>query len=77
MHLLDPICKSESSNVERPAYCKDKIYCGTQEFSFEEIRALRVMERRRQKKLQGNFACFAEKVSTVAPRVTNLILSMT
>ncbi|PVD37415.1 hypothetical protein C0Q70_00005 [Pomacea canaliculata] len=52
VHLLDPICKSESSNVERPAYCKDKIYCGTQEFSFEEIRALRVMERRRQKKLQ-------------------------
>ena len=33
---------------KRVMYCKDKVYQGTTEFSFEELRALRFKERQRQ-----------------------------
>ena len=35
-HMLDPIRKAGATD-EHPMYCKDKVYCGTQEFSFEEL----------------------------------------
>lgn len=30
-----------------PMYCKDKVYCGIEEFSFEELRALRWKAKKR------------------------------
>ena len=53
-HMLDPI-RNQVSRDERPMYCKEKIYCGTQEFSFEELRALRYMERKRIQQQEGEF----------------------
>nr|KAG5697854.1 hypothetical protein BaRGS_017111 [Batillaria attramentaria] len=34
-------------------YCKDKVYCGTEEFSFEEIRALKYTEKRRRRQMEA------------------------
>jgi hypothetical protein len=31
-----------------PMYCKDKVYCGIEEFSFEELRALKWKAKRRR-----------------------------
>lgn len=53
-HVLDPIRKTDTTGQERLCYCKDKVYCGIQEFSFEEIRALRVMEKRKKVQLEGS-----------------------
>ena len=53
-HMLDPIRNTPSTH-ERPMYCKEKVYCGTQEFSFEEIRGLRYMERKQKQRQEGKF----------------------
>ncbi|XP_045214958.2 mitotic checkpoint serine/threonine-protein kinase BUB1-like isoform X2 [Mercenaria mercenaria] len=37
---------STQDKSERPMYCKDKIYCGAEEYSFEELRAIRWMKRK-------------------------------
>ena len=51
-HMLELIRKTGAAD-ERPMYCKDKVYCGTQEFSFEELRGLRCMERKRKQRQEG------------------------
>ena len=33
----------------KPMYCKDKIYCGAEEYSFEELRAVRWLKKQEQK----------------------------
>ena len=52
-HMLDPIRNAPSTH-ERPMYCKEKVYCGTQEFSFEELRGLRYMEKKRKQRQEGS-----------------------
>ena len=51
-HMLETI-KNMADVVLRPMYCKDKIYTGTQEFSFEELRAIRHTERKKRKQQEG------------------------
>ena len=34
---------------QKPMYCKDKIYCGAEEYSFEELRALRWQKKRERR----------------------------
>ena len=46
----DPMYKIQhvgGSKTEVPMYCKDKVYSGVEEFSLEELRAIR-MEKRKQ-----------------------------
>lgn len=38
------------NRAERPMYCKEKIYCGAEEYSFEELRAVRWLKKQEQKK---------------------------
>jgi hypothetical protein len=52
-HMLDPIRNNPASTEERPMYCKEKVYCGTEEFSFEELRALKYTEKKRKKEQEG------------------------
>ena len=35
---------------QKPMYCKDKIYCGAEEYSFEELRAVRWFKQEEKKK---------------------------
>ena len=52
---------SNQNKNERPMYCKEKIYCGIDEFTFEELRAFKWKKDQEQKKqaddkkdLEGN-----------------------
>ncbi|XP_070183002.1 mitotic checkpoint serine/threonine-protein kinase BUB1 beta-like [Littorina saxatilis] len=46
-YMLDPI-RNTGAPDERPMYCKEKVYAGTQEFSFEELRGLRYKKKKQQ-----------------------------
>ena len=54
LHNLRHVTETEAG-VFVPMYCKDKVYCGIEEVSFEELRALRwkakkrALENRRRK----------------------------
>lgn len=37
---------------ERPMYCKDKIYCGADEYSFEELRAIRWIKKKEREEVE-------------------------
>ena len=46
LHNLRHVTETEAG-VFVPMYCKDKVYCGIEEFSFEELRALRWKAKKR------------------------------
>lgn len=51
------VAPSEQNSNEKPMYCKEKIYCGAEEYSFEEIRAVhwarKQEELRREAEVKG------------------------
>ncbi|KAL8619174.1 hypothetical protein ACOMHN_049956 [Nucella lapillus] len=61
-HLLDPIRKVASRD-ECPMYCKEKVYCGTQEFSFEELRSLKYFENKKRKQQEEEQKKLAEQLN--------------
>ncbi|XP_076448579.1 mitotic checkpoint serine/threonine-protein kinase BUB1-like [Babylonia areolata] len=61
-HLLDPIRKVASRD-ERPMYCKEKVYCGTQEFSLEELRSLKYIEKKKKKQQEEEQRKLAEQLN--------------
>ena len=38
-----------TGSFQKPMYCKDKIYAGCEEYSFEELRALRWRRKEQEK----------------------------
>ncbi|KAK7484682.1 hypothetical protein BaRGS_00024090 [Batillaria attramentaria] len=61
-HMLDTIKNQQATSSERPMYCKDKVYCGTEEFSFEEIRALKYTEKRRRRQMEEEQLKLAQQI---------------
>ena len=47
---LQQIKEPAKDENQKPMYCKDKIYCGAEEYSFEELRALRWFKKQEQKR---------------------------
>ncbi|KAK7081360.1 Budding uninhibited by benzimidazoles 1 beta b, partial [Halocaridina rubra] len=48
-----PLFVAEPSDPKvKPQYCKDKVYCGTEEFSFEELMAARYFKIQKEKEMK-------------------------
>ena len=43
-----PLCTQTEDQTTRVMYCKEKIYAGTEEFSFEELRAARIFQKMKE-----------------------------
>jgi len=62
---------SQDNKNEKVMYCKDKIYCGIEEYSFEELRAVRWLRRQEQLKQEKE----AEAVQGLLNTFTQLFKS--